>query len=72
MTSRRYNLTPRRSHTLRVHEVLEQSCSHLWRGAAQVVGVALKVAGLFISVAAMSSAYQLRSACLPNANQKRR
>ena len=39
---------------------------------SKVVGVAFSVAGLFISVAAMTSAYQLRAACMPNANQKRR
>ena len=38
----------------------------------KVVGVAISVAGLFISVAAMISAYQLRAACMPNANNKRR
>jgi hypothetical protein len=40
--------------------------------AAQVVGVALSVAGLFLSVAAIAPAYSLRAACMPNANQKRR
>lgn len=40
--------------------------------SGQVVVVGLSVAGLFISIAAIVPAYQLRAACMPNANQKRR
>eukprot|EP01044_Picomonas_judraskeda_P008904 COSAG03_NODE_1050_length_4948_cov_15.772530_3_plen_139_part_00 len=39
---------------------------------AQVTGVGLSVAGLFLSMAAMAPAYSLRAACMPNANLKRR